>query len=363
MADNTETPVPEFVAPPPEASAIPATAGKSRVLSLRSPLYLVAAALAVLLLWQWLDTRARMEGLRQDFARRLVESDVQVRDSKALAKENQALAASLQARLDSLEADFSASQSQQVALESMYQELSRTRDERLLAEVEQSITIAAQQLQLAGNIEVALIALNGADARLAKAAQPQFLPLRKLIARDIARLTTLPVADISGMALKIETIIAQVDSFPMAFEQRPSVADVRAANKAQSKSEPRPQPAWWQALLGDLWAETRQLIRIERVDRADPGLLPPAQAYFLRENIKLRLLNARLALLARDGRSFREDTRQTAEWLDRYFDTQSRPVQSALATVKGFAELDIVQQAPSLNETLTAVRTFKLGRK
>ena len=357
--DNTPSAAPAV--PPVETAPVPDQSASRR----RSLLPLVAAVLAALLLWQWFDTHTRIEGLRQDFAKRLADNDIMVRESKSLAKQNQELAAALQARVALLEADAASAQSQQVALESMYQELSRTRDERLLAEVEQTITIAAQQLQLAGNVEVALITLNGADARLAKAAQPQFLPLRKLIARDIANLTALPVADISGLALKIESIVAQVDGFPMAFEQRPKNENAKMQNAQAVKTAKAvvKQDAWWQALLNDLWAEMRQLIRVERVDHPDPGLLPPTQAYFLRENIKLRLVNARLALLARDARSFREDTRQVAEWLDRYFDTQSRPVQSAIATLKGLSALNVVQQAPSLNETLAAVRNFKLGRK
>jgi uroporphyrin-III C-methyltransferase len=339
---------------------------------------LLVIVLAALMAWQWLDSRAKAEDLRLDFAKRLATNEALMKNSLALAKQNEELVAALQARVITVESDFAAAQSQQVALESMYQELSRTRDERVLAEVEQSITIAAQQLQLAGNVEAALIALNGADARLARTTQPQFLPLRKLIARDIANLTAMPVADISGMAVKIESIVAQVDSLPMAFEQRPKTDNAPPAKAAKKTDNNRdgtktstkvatsdkvPEPAWWQTWLNDIWSETRPLIRVERIDHADPGLLPPTQAYFLRENIKLRLVNARLALLARDGRSFREDARQVAEWFDRYFDTQSPSVQLSITTMKGFATLDIVQQAPSLNETLTAVRSFKLGRK
>ena len=324
-------------------------------------LLLVTAALAGLLAWQWYDGRSRSEVLRAELAQRLAESDALVRESHNLAKQSQEMAAGLQARDMLLENGFFEAQGQQLALESMYQELSRSRDERLLAEVEQTITIAAQQLQLAGNVEAALIALNGADSRLARAAQPQFVPLRKLIERDIASLTSLPVADISGMALKIESIVAQVDSFPMAFEHRPKPGSP-VQSPAAGKETVQPL-AWWRAFLADLWNEMQHLIRIERLDQSDPGLLAPSQAYFLRENIKLRLINARLALLARDGRSFREDTRQVADWLTRYFDTQSRPVQAAVATVKGFTALDIVQQAPSMNETLAAVRNFKIARE
>lgn len=325
----------------------------------QAALLLVLITLAALMVWQWLDSRSRMDELRRDFAKRLTTNDALVRESQALSKQNQEFAAALQARLSALETTISAQQSQQVAIETMYQELSRSRDDRVLAEVEQSITIAAQQLQLAGNVEAALIALNGADARLARTAQPQFLPLRKLIARDIANLTALPVADISGMAMKLEGIVAEVDNFPLASERRPKV---ERAPKPEAKRS-MTQVSWWRMLIDDIWNEARQLIRIERVDHVDVGLLPPAQSYFLRENVKLRLVNTRLALLARDGRSFHEDSKQVAQWLDRYFDTQSQPVQAAIKTMTELSSLDIVQQAPSLNETLAAVRNFKLGRK
>lgn len=321
-------------------------------------LLIALAMLAVLLAWQWHDSRVRLDNLRADFAKRLAANDTALRDTQALARQNQQLADALQTRLAIIENTVNAQQSQQVAIESMYQELSRTRDERVLAEVEQSISIAAQQLQLAGNVEVALIALQGADARLASTAQPQFQPLRRLIARDIANLTALPVADVSGMALRIENIVAQVDAFPLASERRPRPAPQQAETVA-----PGAKPSWWRVLIEDIGNEIHQLVRIERVDHPDVGLLPPTQSFFLRENVKLRLVNARLALLARDARSFREDARQVADWLDRYFDTRAHPVQSAIGTLKSYAALDINQQAPSLNETLTAVRNFKLGRK
>lgn len=353
MDDNTPTESPLV--------SQPATGADGKSPPRQRPLLLALLLLfALLLVWQWLDNRSRGEELRQELARRLAVNDALVHESQTVARQSQEAVVTLQARVAALEGAATEAQSQQVALESMYQELSRTRDERVLAEVEQSITIAAQQLQLAGNVEAALIALNGADARLARAAQPQFLPLRRLIARDIANLTTLPVADISGMAVKLESIVAEVDQLPLAFEQRPGVGNVSPAVVAKTSAV---TPGWWRTLLEDFWSETRQLIRIERVDRADPALLSPSQAVFLRENIKLRLVDARLALLARDSRSFREDTRQAAEWLERYFDTRARPVQSALATVKALSGLDIVQQAPSLNETLTAVRNFKPGKK
>lgn len=306
-------------------------------------------ALSALLVWQWLDTRNRVDEL----IGRIANETTLSQESRSLAKQGQESLEAVQARVAVLEAKIAEAQSQQLALEALYQEMSRSRDERLLAEVEQSLTIAAQQLQLAGNVEAALIALQSTDARLARVAQPQLMPLRKLISRDITRLKSLPNADVTGIAVKLEGLVASIDSLPLAFEQRPAVA------KGEAK---KAGDGWWVTLGNELWGEFRQLIRIERLDRNDPALVSPAQAVFLRENLKLRLVNARLALIARDGHSFREDLRQADDWLGRYFDGHAKPVQAADATVKSLVALDIARDLPNLDETLTAVRNFKLAR-
>lgn len=330
--------------------------------ALRRPAVLIAIAALGLLGWQWLETRARLSSLQVEVARRLAEGDSVARESRVLSRQNQEALAALQAKVGALEAQLIAAQSQQLALDAMYQELSRGRDERMLAEIEQTLTIAAQQLQLAGNVEAALIALQGADARLARANQPQWLALRKLISRDIERLKAQPGADISGMAMKLESLIATVDSLPFAFEQRPQPARAAKPAKDAKDAKAAAEPELWRTLFADLWAEARQLVRIERVDQVDPGLLAPTQIFFLRENLKLRLVNARLSLLSRDARSFREDMRQAGLWLKHYFDSRTRPVQYAQDTVRSLGEVDIARDLPSLNETLDAVRNFKLGR-
>ena len=112
------------------------------------------------------------------------------------------------------------SQSQQLALEALYQELSRNRDEWQLAEIEQVLAIASQQLQLAGNVRAALLALQLAEARLAKSDRPQFLPVRRALARDIERLKALPVLDVAGMSARIDGMVAAVDTLPLAFDER-----------------------------------------------------------------------------------------------------------------------------------------------
>lgn len=319
---------------------------------------LLAIAIA-LLAWQWLETRARLAQMEETVAKRLADIDAVAKEGRVVARENNENVQSLQAKVGALEARLAEAQGQQAALEAMYQELSKNRDERVLAEVEQAVAAAAQQLQLAGNVQVALIALNGAEARLAQAGRPQLLGIRKLIARDIERLKALPSADVPGLALKLEGVIAVVDTMPLAYEQRPRVEPTKATRSPAELT-------FWQSLAADIWAETKQMVRIERIDapgHADPALLSPSQSIFLRENLKLRLVNARLSLLAHDGRSYRDDVRQAAEWLQRYFDTHARPVQTSLATLKALGAVDVGVDLPTLNDTLDALRNARLAKE
>lgn len=364
MTEQKNPDLPALTAPPRRTLGDP----------LRQPVVWIGAlallALLAVLVLSWLvwQGNERLEATRQELSRRLADSEAVQREVQANTKRDREALDALQAKVGALDARAAEMQSQQLALDTMYQELSRVREDRLLAEVGQDVAIAAQQLQLAGNVEAALIVLQGAEARLAKNAQSQFLPLRKLIGRDIERLKALPGADVPGIALQLDDILNAVPNFPLAYEQRPAAAE-SAAKPAKSPAAPaaaQVKPFDWQAMgqtwLAELWRELRQLVRIERIDRADPGLLSPRESFFLRENLRLRLLSARLGLLARDGRSFQSDIKQADEWLERYFDTRVPAVAEARATLKKLAKQDVSAKPLELNETLSALRNFKLAR-
>ncbi len=318
---------------------------------------LVGAGL-VLLAGLWLDSRSRMNDLRTELAQRLATGDALIDESRKLVRQNQDVLQTLSGRTTQLEARLAQMQAQQMTLESIYQELSHSREERLVSEVEQAVSLAAQQLQLAGNVEAALIALQAADARLARAGLPQLLPLRKQLNHDIEGLKSLPLADIPGISLKLEGLMAVADTLPLAFEQR-----ARAEPLVKQRLDVAPR-GWWEEVARDLWTEFRQLIRVERVEHsahAEIALLSPSQVFFLRENLKLRLLTARLALLQRDGKTYREDLRQTQFWLERYFDTREKSVSTAILTLKGMATADLSLELPTLNDTLSSLRQIKLS--
>lgn len=326
--------------------------------ALRRPALRVMLIALLLVAGLWVDSRVQIADMRQETIRRLAEADNLAKENRLLAKQSQESLAAVQAKVSVLEARLAEMQGQSLSLQAMSAELSSRRDERVLAEVVQAITLAVQQLQFAGNVEMALMALEDAEARLANAAQPQFATLRSLLIRDIARLKSMPGADITGLAFKIESVAAVAGELPLAFEQRPQAVATPASPAASPVSS-----AYWRALATDLWNELHQLIRIERIERNEPVLLSPGQGVFLRENLKLRLLGARLALLQRDGKTFHEDLRQAQEMLERYFDQRAKPVAAALATVKTLAATDVGLNLPSLNETLSVANGLKLARE
>ena len=314
----------------------------------------LVAALATVF---WLDARQRIDATQQELARRLRDIEADAREARSVARQSEEAQRDTRSKLVQLETRLAESQSQQLALEALYQELSRNRDEWQLAEIEQVLAIASQQLQLAGNVRAALLALQLAEQRLARADRPQFVPIRRALARDIDRLKTLPTLDLAGMSMRIDQLAAKADTLPLAFDERaesnPPAKDAAAADER----------GFWSRLSGEVWNELRQLVVVRQVGNAEPPLLPPSQAYFVRENLRLRLLNARLSLLARDEAGYREDLRTAQRWIQRYFDPRSKQTADALNQLKQLSSTTVSFELPSITESLEAVRGYKSRRE
>jgi uroporphyrin-3 C-methyltransferase len=326
----------------------------------RSRALLVALAAVLLAVGSsalvWLDTRERIGVTQDELARRLRDIEADARDARSIARIAQDGLRDAQAKVTALEGRLTESQSQQLALEALYQELSRNRDEWQLAEIEQVLAIAQQQLQLAGNVRAALLALQLAESRLSRNDRPQFVPVRRALARDIERLRSLPTVDFTGMSMKLDSLVAQVDALPLAYDER-------AERAAAAKEAARPEAGFWARLGTEIWGEIRQLIVVRQMNTPEPPLLPPTQAFFLKENLRLRLLNARLSLLARDEAGYREDVRVAQQWMRRYFDVRSKQTADALAQLKQLGSTSISFEMPTISESLDAVRGFKTRRE
>src|SRR3954471_20130700 len=326
----------------------------NRLLLLILAAVLLACALATVF---WLDARQRITATREEAATRLRDIENDAREARSVARQSQESLRDAQSKIGQLEGRLAESQSQQLALEALYQELSRNRDEWQLAEIEQVLAIASQQLQLAGNVRAALLALQLAEGRLARTDRPQFMPIRRALARDIERLRALPAIDFPGMSMRIDSLVASVDALPLAFDER--AERLGAAKEAASAAE----RGFWGRLWAEVWNEVKQLVVVRQMTSPAPPLLPPSQAWFLKENLRLRLLNGRPSLLARDEAGYCEDLRAAQNWLRRYFDVRSKQTADALAQLKQLSAASISFEMPTISESLDAVRGFKSRRE
>lgn len=337
---------------------------------LQRPLSKVAIVFLVLLALLAWSTHNRFTHLRQDLARSLQKGEATNNETIALARQVQEQTKELQAKVGVLESRQLEAQSQQVAIEQLYQDLSKNRDEWALAEIEQVLSTASQQLQLAGNVQGALIALANADRSLSRSDKPQFITIRRAIAKDTEKLKALPGIDTAGLALRIDNVIAQIDTLPMLSDTKPvAPSELARTSRAKAGKPGAPAPApnafnsrlqqVWTGWTGEMWDEIRQLIRVRSVDTPEALMLSPSESYFTRENLKLRLLNARLALLSRNEAAFRSDLVTAQETLTKYFDTRARSTQSVQSALRLVQGNNLAIDMPTLADSLNAVRTYK----
>ena len=344
--------------------------------------FLAAAALLVSgALWQ------KLSNIQQELARRSLESNARAIEARTLAQAAQDSAAQATARLALQESRISEVSLQRTQLEELMQSLSRSRDENLVVDMESAIRLAQQQAQLTGSAEPLIAALRSADQRLSRAAQPRLNPLQRAIAKDSERIKAASLTDVPVLMMKIDELTRMADELPVAnalVESSARPASTPAASARAKAAEPKPgagaQPADSDALPALTWfdkerllgavrgaianvrEEARRLLRVSRIDQPEAALLSPEQGFFLRENFKLRLLNARLGLLSRQTDSVRADLANAAAWLAKYFDATSRKTQVAKELLQQVQSQLKTSELPRLDETLAALTTAAAGR-
>lgn len=329
-------------------------AGWRRHLAATALVVACAVAVAAVLLWQ------RAEAIAQEAARRLQAADARAAQLDGQWRQAQDQLRDLQGRSGVLESKLTEALGRQAQLESLYRTMAQDSLDAVLADVENALAIASQQLVVSSNIQGALVALADADARLARIRQPQAVGLRRLLQRDIERLKALPVVDLVGLAIRLDTVVGAVDQLPLLASA--------AAPAVVGGSPPPPYVGGFSLErlastgrrgIDALLAELSQLFRVNRVDAPDALLLAPEQQYFVRQNLRLVLLSARLALLARLEPVFRADLDRAIGWLGTHFDQDQRAVANAVSALRQLQGARIAPELPSLGDVLAAVRSAR----
>ncbi len=357
----TETSAPTPASPPP--AALP-----GRWIAVGAAL--LAAFTAAALVYAW-NTQQRVKGLESELVKRQTESGGQAAEARMAAREAQEMARETAAKMALLEARVAETSMQRTQLEDLIQSLARSRDENVLADVDSAIRVAMQQTAITGSADPLVITLKQADERLARYNQPRLERVRRAVAQDLERTKAAGVTDIAVLTIRLDEAIRVVDELPLlsAAERRPSTRPSPAAPGAATPGGSVVAGAtghgWtetWRNAGEYVWQEVRSLVRVTRIDQPEAMLVAPEQAWFLRENLKLRLLNARLALLSRQFDTAQADLRDALAALDRYFDRSSRRVTSAIDLVRQVSTQARLVSVPRPDATLAAIATASAGR-
>jgi len=305
---------------------------------------------------------AKLSGIQEQLARQSADTGSQAVEARVTSKQAEELARETAARLSVTDAKLSEVALQRSQLEELMQSLSRSRDENLVVDIESAIRLAQQQAQLTGSVQPLLAALNSAEQRLTKVAQPRLAPVLRAVTRDIERIKATAVADTPALLFKLDELVRVVDTLPLlnavGGTPAPKVAQpVPATSWAKAISM-----SWWEKVWSDIWDDAQRLIRVSRIDKPEASMLAPDQSYFVRENLKLRLLNARLGLLARHFDAVQSDMKQANDDLVRYFDMQTRQGQTALVLAREVLAQSKQIEIPRVDDTIAALTTAAAGR-
>ncbi len=303
------------------------------------------------LLWQKLDN------IQIQLARQSSEAGLSASQALVTARQAQDVAVDSAAKVALFDQRLAEVALQRSQLEELMQSLSRARDENLLVDMESALALAQQQAQLTGSMEPVVLTLQAVDVRLARAAQPRLARVQRAVAKDLARLKSMALVDTPALLVKMDELALLIDEIPLANAPPPKVLD--KPKLARTPTEAVVQ--WGERLLQSVQTELKDLVRVSRINDPQAVLLSPEQSFFVRENLKLRVLNARLGLLARQVDAVRSDLKLTAATIGRYFDPGARNTQTALALVKQMQTEFGTFEQPRVDETLAALAAAAAG--
>lgn len=336
-------------------------------------LVVIAAALAAALWYQ----RQQADRSARELASRLGAVSSEVDQLRRDARQALSLVQTQGSRVAALESALQDARTKFDSLEQSWQSFSDNSGEAVLInDVERMLALASQQLRLAGSVSNAVVALETAQARLARADRPRLAPLQQAINGDLDRLRAVPLVDVPAVAGRLDRLIDLVGRAPLLV---PDDANPEPAQEPSAPREPAPEatrPAvdpnapWWERLRaqmsawpGQAWEamgrEMGDLISIQRVDNPDALLLSPEQGAQLRGNLRMRLLTAQLALLMRQGSVWESELRTVEAALASRFDTRAPDTMVAQRLVRELADTQVAVPLPDIGDSLSALAAVR----
>ena len=326
-------------------------------------------------------TQQRVKSLEQELVRRQQSSQDDATEAKLLSKQALDSVRDANGKLGVLDERVAESQLERSQVEDLIQSLSRSRDENVLADMEAALRVAMQQAALTGSTDPIVAVLKQSDDRLARYNNPRLDRVRRAVARDLDRVRTTSVVDVPLLSIRLDEAVRLVDELPLVSTPERATATGRAAAASAAQhgaaaarpasaasGVPETPPAWiaslqraWDGFSVPFFSELQQAVRVTSIEHPEAMLMTPDQSFFLRENVKLRLLNARLSILSRQFDLAQADLQQAQTALDRYFDHNSRRVVAVSDLLRQVSAQARQVSFPRPDDTLAAIAAAVAG--
>ena len=344
-----------------EPKQIPQTSANPVVIRQSSGKGLAVGALVLALLglgasgFLFVEGQNVLKNQQLEFSQKLDKAALGESENAALLKDNINRQTVIQSELERLGNGQKANAEQIVLTQKAYQELAKGRANWLADEAETLLNQASQQLVLSGNVQGAISVLEHIHNRLGRFDQPELLAIKQAVSSDLASLKNHPYVDISGTALRIDRLETAVAGLPLLLDGtlKPSKNEEPASN---------PNLSWWENAWEKSLGALKGLVEVRRLDNNDAMLIAPDQVYFVRENLRLRLLDARTALMQRNSEVYQSDLNNAEAAVRQYFDNKSPATQSWLKELADLKSLDIRPVAEdALQSSRAAVYAYQEG--
>jgi len=342
--------------------------------------------------------QSRFEASGRAVASQLQGLSEQVANAQREAKQASALVDSHASRIAQLELSLRESQEQFESLEEAWQTFNNGMDNAMLVnDIERLLTLASQQLRLAGNVNNAIMALETALSELVRANRTDFTSLQRAISLDLERLRTAPSVDLSALSVRLESLITLTSRAPLlvpdgaanlikpqlSTQQRSAAQGGQVTSGATSAVRQDVQETmsstqdgaasdanWWDHYSDKFKAWGRRLIdvvvkdlsgvvSIQRVNDPNALLLSPEQGAQLRENLRARLLTAQLSLLMRQPNVWRDELAMVESILQSRFDVQSFDTLAAINLVHELQAIPVSAPLPDITGSFSALEAVR----
>lgn len=232
------------------------------------------------------------------------------------------------------------------------------RKDWLLLEAEYLIQLANQRILLERDVKTAIAALESADMRLRDTGDPGIVKVRQVINQAIQSLKQVPQSDIAGMSLTLSSINNDLEKLPLATPDPKS-----REQQVQRELEETQKVESWRELPAAVWRDLKNLVVIRDHEKPVKPLLSPEQRFFLMENLRLQIEQARLALLSGQQTIYKERLDTAIQWIGLYFDKESSVTKSTLQSLQQLSTVVIAPELPDISNTYVALQRYVASKQ